>query len=219
MPRSNIETTTWVSEQILKIKGVAGVEVMSPFTFRVNREDLPSFEALVFSEQVVTEELLAPLLFNNPNATFAMNVPRSGKWSKSGISTARSNEVAFGSMGDLMAAINGRLEDVRDYQKKENAFVERILRQHTCVSKIEQEADRLYWIGRNNGDPMRIVILNEYELTGDRVRAAVDDYGAFDIILMTNPSGSATSDARDVSKALKVPILNARQLLGRLNVR
>jgi hypothetical protein len=190
----------------------------SPHTFRVDRPDLPSFEVLVFSSVSVTDDVLAPLLSSSPNVSIAVNVPKNAKWSRSGIATAAERNVAFGGMGDLMSAIGHKLWDIREFQKKENEFVERILRQHTSVSRIEQEADRAYRIFRTNGAALRIVLLNEYELTGDRVRAAVDEYGAFDIVLMTNPSGSATSDARSVSRELKIPLLTSRQLLGRLNV-
>jgi hypothetical protein len=218
MNRPPIATTTWVAEQIEAMSEVTNTEVIGPHTFRVDRPDLPSFEVLVFSSASVTDDVLMPLLSSYPKVSIAVNVPKNAKWLKSGIATAVEGEVAFGGMGDLMSAIGHKLPDIRQFKKKENEFVERILRQHTSVSRIEQDADRAYRIFRTTGAALRIVLLNEYELTGDRVRAAVDEYGSFDIVLMTNPSGSATSDARSVSKALKIPLLTSRQLLGRLNV-
>jgi hypothetical protein len=218
MYRPPIATTTWVAEQIKQMKEVTDAEVTGPYTFRVDRPDLPSFGVLVFSSASVTDGVLGPLLSSFPDVSFAVNVPKNSKWVKSGIAMVTERNVAFGGMGDLMSAIGHKLQDIRQFKKKENEFVERILKQHTGVSSIEQEADRVYQIFRTNGVPLRVVLLNEYELTGDRVRAAVDEYGAFDIVLMTNPSGSATTDARDVSKALKIPLLTSRQLLGRLNV-
>jgi len=152
------------------------------------------------------------------SAKRVLNVPKNAKWLKSGIAAATETNMAFGGMGDLMSAIGHKLQDIRQFKKKENEFVERILRQHTNVLRIEEEVDRAYRVFRRSGAPLPIVLLNEYELTGDRIRAAVDDYGRFDIVLMTNPSGSATSDARSVSRDLKIPLLTSRQLLGRMNV-
>lgn len=218
MHRPPIVTTTWMAEQIKKMREVINAEVTGPYTFRVDRPDLPSFEVLVFSSTSVTDDVLGPLLSSFPYVSIAVNVPKNAKWAKSGIAMVTERNVAFGGMGDLMSAICHKFQDIRQFKKKENEFVERILRQHTDVSQIEQEADRVYQIFRTSGAPLRIVLLNEYELTGDRVRAAVDEYGAFDIVLMTNPSGSATTDARNVSKELKIPLLTSRQLLGRLSV-
>jgi hypothetical protein len=218
MHRQPIATTIWVAERIKEMKEVTDAKVTSEYTFRVDRPDLPSFEVLVFSSASVTDAVLGPLLHSFPNVSIAVDVPKNSKWVKSGIVMVTERNVAFGGMGDLMSAIGHKLQDIRQFKKKENEFVERILRQHTGVSRIEQEADRVYQVFRTQGAPLRIVLLNEYELTGDRVRAAVDEYGAFDIVLMTNPSGSATTNARDVSKALKIPLLTSKQLLGRLNV-
>lgn len=217
MYRPPLNTTTWVAEQIGKMEEVSATQVTSQHTFRVDRLDLPSFEVLVFSAEAVTDDVFAPLMSSYPNVSIAVNVPKNAKWLKSAFATVREKDLAFGGMGDLMAAIRKKLPEIRRFRKNENEFVERILRQHTCVLRIEQEADRVYRIHRTNAAPLRITLLNEYELTGDRVRAAVDEYGAFDIVLMTNPSGSATSDAQSVSRALQIPLLTSRQLLGRLN--
>jgi len=218
MPSGPIDSTSWVAKQIEAMKEISNTEVTGPHTFRVDRSNLPSFEVLVFSSLSVTDDVLAPLFASSPNVSMVVNIPKDAAWLKSGILIVTEKGVAFGGMGDLMSAIGRNLEDIRRFKKKENAFVERILTQHTKVSSIEQEADRAYRIFRTNGVPLRIVLLNEYELTGDRIRTAVDEYGPFDIVLMTNPCGTATSDAQCVSKVLEIPLLTSKQLLGRLNV-
>jgi len=217
MPRSSEETTVWVAGNIAQMKGVAGTHVTSPNTFRVIRNEFPPFEVAVFSASEATAAILDPLLTVYPHVAFAVNVPKDSRWTKSGISSAREHGVAFGGIGELMSAISHKLEDVREYKKKENEFVERGLRQHDRVTYVEQEFDRVYQIYRSGLKTLRIVLLNEYELTAEHVRTALEKYGWFDIVLMTNPNGSPTSIAEQVARGMGIQILMWRQFLGRLN--
>jgi hypothetical protein len=207
MPRPPQETTAWVASIIAQKTDVSGTEVTSPSTFRVNRKALPPFEALVLSLSEVTDSIFTPLLAAYPHVAFVVNVPKDGLWAQSGIAAARSRGLAFGH----------KLEDVSEYKKSENAFVERGLSQHDHVSHFEQESDRVYMVFRFGLDPLRIVLLNEYELTAEHVRNARSRYGSFDIVLMTNPNGSATTEAKEAAKGMRVPILPWRQFLGRLS--
>ena len=217
MPRPPQETTDWVASIIVQKMDVSGADVTSPSTFRVDRKALPSFEVLVLSISQVTDSILTPLLATYPGVAFVVNVPKDGRWMQSGIAAVRSRGMAFGGVGDLMSAINHKLEDVSGYKKGENAFVERGLSQHDHVSHFEQESDRVYLVHRFGLDPLRIVLLNEYELTAEHVRDARSKYGSFDIILMTNPNGSATTEAKEAARGMRVPILPWRQFLGRLS--
>jgi hypothetical protein len=217
MPRPPQETTAWVASNIAQKTDVSGTEVTSPSTFRVNRKALPPFEVLVLSISEVTDFILTPLLATYPRVAFVVNVPKDGLWTQSGIAVARSRGLAFGGIGDLMSAISHKLEDVSEYKKSENAFVERGLSQHDHVSHFEQESDRVYMVFRFGLDPLRIVLLNEYELTAEHVRNARSRYGSFDVVLMTNPNGSATMEAKEAARGMRVPILPWRQFLGRLS--
>jgi len=125
--------------------------------------------------------------------------------------------MAFGGLGDLMSATSD--EDVTQYVRSEFQFVERGLSQHSQVNRLERVHDRLYIAHRNNMTPVRFVMLNEYELTGDHIRTARDRYGTFDDVLLNNPNGRATTDATAVGRALSVRILKWGQFLGRLNRR
>jgi len=219
MPRPPQETTAWVADRIAETTDATGTKVTSPFTFRVNRKDLPSFEVLVLSAAKVTDDILDPLLADAPSASFVVNVPKNGIWTESGIATARSHDCAFGGIGELMSALHQKLDDVSAFIKKENAFVERGLDQHDNVSHFDQEYDRVYMVHRPGMKSLRVVLLNEYELTAEHVRTARTNYGPFDIVLMTNPNGTATKDSLDTAKAMQVSILPWRRFLGRLGSR
>jgi hypothetical protein len=110
-----------------------------------------------------------------------------------------------------------RCEDVRVYVRPEFHFVDRGLQQHNRVTNFEREADRVYLIHRLGLPDLRFVMLNEYELTGDHIRVARDRYGAFDMVLLNNPNGSATTEAKRLGETMGIDIFKWAQFLGRLN--
>jgi hypothetical protein len=116
-----------------------------------------------------------------------------------------------------MSAIARGEENVREYTRREYEFVERGLNQHDRVSGLEREFDRVYLVHRHHLPPVRFVMLNEYELTGDHVRTARSRYGAFDVVLINNPNGKPTSGALAVAEDMGIEIFKWRELLGRLN--
>jgi hypothetical protein len=125
--------------------------------------------------------------------------------------------VAFGGISDLMSAIARDVENVRSYTRREYEFVERGLMQHSRASGLERKFDRVYVIHRHDLAPLRFVMLNEYELTGDHLRTAWARDGAFDAVLINDPNGTATSGALEIAKDLKIRVFKWREFLGRLN--
>ncbi len=215
MARSAEQTTTWVAEQLSEVPGVIEAAVESPNTFRIIRRVYDPFVAAILSVPVVTAEILHPLLEADSAIEIVANVPKESVWTGGAIAFAATQGVAFGGMRDLMSAVDR--ENVREYTRSEYAFVERGLSQHDRVSRLEREFDRVYLVHRHQLPPMRFVMLNEYELTGDHLRAARSRYGHFNAVLLNNPNGKATTGALEVAEELGVGILKWGQFLGRLN--
>jgi hypothetical protein len=134
-----------------------------------------------------------PVLDSETPIEILINVPKESFWTGLAISATSARGVAFGGIGDLMSAVSK--EDVGEYTRLEYDFVERGLRQHTRVLRLEREADRVYVVHRQSLAPVRFVMLNEHELTADHVRTARDRYGTLDAVLLNNPNGSWTTEA------------------------
>lgn len=215
--RSPERTSAWVAEKIAQMSSVELAEVIGAHSLRINRKQFAPFVAGVVSVSVVTPQIVEPVLDAEPAIEILVNVPKESMWTGAAIAAAGARTVAFGGVRDLMSAVSD--EDVRRYIRAEYAFVERGLRQHGQVSRLEREADRVYVVHRHTLPPVRFVMLNEYELTADHVRTARDRYGAFDAVLLNNPNGSPTTSALDAAKSMKVRIFKWGQFLGRLNSR
>lgn len=110
-------------------------------------------------------------------------------------------------------------KNVESFQKKEYSFVERGLNQHNRVNHFDRLFDRLIEIHRGDLPSVKIVLLNEYELTAEHIRHARDAYGEFSAVLRTNPNGGATSNAHLVAKELGAEIFQWGEFLSRLNKR
>lgn len=215
MARAPEQTTAWVAQTIAEKSGVEDANVIGPHCLKITRQKFAPFVAGIISVDVVTREIVQPLLEEEPTVEILVNVPKESFWTGPAIAAAAARKVAFGGIGDLMSSISN--EDVRQYTRSEYAFVERGLRQHTRVSQFDREADRLYLVYRTGLDPLRFVMLKEYELTADHVRTARDRYGAFDAILLNDPNGKPTNEALQVAKDIGTEIFKWGQFLGRLN--
>lgn len=108
-------------------------------------------------------------------------------------------------------------ESVVGFQKKEYSFVLDGLDQHTRVESIDRLFDRLIKINRHDMPSITTVLLNEYELTAERIRNARSVYGEFTAVLRTNPNGGATRNAHEAAKSIGSEIFQWGEFLGHLN--
>ncbi|NHR07912.1 hypothetical protein HA052_22215 [Chromobacterium haemolyticum] len=215
MARTIEETTAWVAQTMAKKQGVLGVEKVGERSIRISREDYPPYVAGIVSKLSVSAQDVRDVLASDPTVDIVINVPSHGIWTGSAIEVTRAAGVAFGGMGDLQSCI--AKEDPRAYVKSEFAFIERALRQHTKVSGITREADRLFLVHRHGAGDVRVLALYEYELTGEHLRTARERYSRFDLVLISNPNGKPTGGAKSVAEELQVETYMLGGLLGRLN--
>jgi hypothetical protein len=209
-------TTQWVAEALRKAEDVSKVDVLDDQVLRVERTKYEPFVAGIVSEPCVYADNIKPLVKSAHGVEIIANVPKEAIWTGGAIRLAQDNRIATGVFGDLYRVL--RESNVRGFQQREVAFIERGLRQHDRVSAFEREYDKVYRVGRKGGLPdLTAAMLNEYELTADHVRAARDRYGAFDVAVNTNPNGTITGSALEAAKAMGVEIFMWGPFFGRIN--
>jgi len=216
MPRPPIQTTQWVADKMKTVGGIEDAEVTGPHTRRISRHDYGPVVAGIISLREVQASNILLLLNSGPGPDIIINVSKESCWRGDAIDLAKQRNVAFGGLKDLMSCMSD--DDIRSYVNKEYEFLDRGFRQHRKVSDCYREYDRLYLIRRREGlGPIRVVVLNEYELTGDHIRTARDRYGFFDEILLNNPNGKPTASAEQVASQIGARIFMFGELLRRLN--
>ena len=208
-------TGEWVARALREHSAVKDVQLVEPQVLRVDRKEHSSFAVATLGLPRVNDSDVDQALAGPSDVEFLVNVPRESFWTGEAIKAAIRHKVGFGGLRDLMSATAD--EHPRLYQNKEFAFVERGLRQHTRVSSFDRLNDRQYLIKRHGRGDLTIVLLNEYELTAEHVRAARDRYGAFDLVVKTNPNGGVSSAAERAASSMGASIHKWGDFLARLN--
>lgn len=213
--RTKLDTTAWVAENLRSEERVLGVTVLTDQIIQVSRIKHGPYVAGIISEKRVEVNCIKQLVESDLCVEIIANVPKESFWTGDAIRFARSQNVSTGSLGDLYRVISE--QDVRRFRSPETEFIERSMRQHDRIAQFQQIHDRLYRIERSDGlSDVTVLMLNEYDLTADHVRTARDRYGAFSLLVMTNPNGSATESAEQVAASMGVDILMWKNFLGRL---
>jgi hypothetical protein len=198
---------------VLKERGLAEeAEILTDKTLRISRGRWPTFDAGILSLKLVSDQDIEEFL--GRSLSIVINVPKDGIWSGGAIDRLADEGIAFGGVGDLMSASND--EDVAGYVNSEFRFVGRGIEQHSRVARVERLADRVFKVHRKGAAPVMVLTLNEYDLTGDHIRAGKQRYESFDVVLKSNPNGRITKGAYEVADQLSVKALRWGELLSHL---
>lgn len=208
---------TWVAARLKDAEEVEDIDVLAANVIRVSRSEHPPFLAGIVSAARVEGKTIQSLVEGEHDIEIIANVPKDAFWTGDALSLASRHQIASGVFGDLRRVLT--LGNVRSFVPAETAFIERGLGQHRRVASFHRLHDRVYQIHLHNADQSDVVavMLNEYELTAEHIRAARDRYGPFAIVVKTNPNGRPTTSAVNVARQLSVDILMWGEFLGRLN--
>jgi hypothetical protein len=210
-------TGNWVAD---KMKGHTEVSDVGLLTARHVQLTRKKYSTIIVGTTAVDRfdaSVLTSFLEGAPEVAFVVNVPKESYVTGSALRLSARHGIPIGGLGDLMRAVS--LPDVSEYVSKEIAFIERGLTQHTRIESYERLDDRRYLVKRRDLSDVHVVFLNEYELTADHVRTARSRYGAFTMLVITNPNGRSTSSAANAAEAIGCHIYKWGDFLGALNRR
>lgn len=215
MTRRDDWTAGWSAE---KVKGHSEVLSTEPITGNALKIQTQKSKGLILiatlSVDCVRRDELAEVHLNR-DVVFAMNVPKNAVYHGSAISYADTNSFGIGGLGDLFVAINEN--SYRHYLSKEGRFILRGLEQHTKVSSVNRITNRLYEVHRHGFGPIKVLALNEYDLTADAVRTGIDSHGKCSIILTSNPNCRPSGESIRAADSAGAKVLSWGELLGALN--
>ena len=210
-------TGRWVANKIRHQDDVQDVEVIESQILSVRRQ-YDTFMLGTTAFECVNSTVVRTLTERPHTLSFIVNIPKESFWTDEAIDLVSQHSIAFGGMGDLYTALS-HPRNVRQYRNREFLLVEQALGQHDIVIKMKRTYDRKYILKRRGLPDFTIVLINEYELTKDHVRIARKRYSKFDAILITNPYGNATTQARETASSINIGIYKIGQLMARINGR
>ncbi len=215
MPRPDSWSADWCCEKLLSHDKILEATTRTGNSVRLVVKDmaLPVIVATMSEPRV--ELTSVPDEFHQPETEFLLNIPKDAYFSGPLLEFASTVPIGVGGLGDLYTAANE--QEFRHYIPKETRFILRVLAQHTAVRTVSRINNRTYLILKHSGKEVRVLALNEYDLTGDAVRSGIDKYGLPNFILASNPNCRFSAATKDVARAAGTDVLVLSHLLGALN--
>lgn len=212
MARNDGWAANWTCEKLLGHDKIKSAEVIGPnlISCTVNKVDEPILVATISVDEV-TEKVLQETLVD-ADIQFVMNIKSDALISLNAIDYAQTMNIGLGGLGDLYTAVNER--DFRDYIPKGSRFILRGLSQHTNVSTVRRLTNKMYEIATGTGNVLRVLALDEYDLTADAVRTGIEKHGKCDLVLASNPNCGLTDQSKSAAKACGARAVKWNQLLG-----
>jgi hypothetical protein len=211
-------TGQFVKRKIEKHDNVELVELLDDKLLRVHRKKYdPVVAATMAVDRLDAVSFRTAVNGAISRPDYVVNVPVEAIVLGDAIQLARQQGIGIGQFRDFMAALAS--SDVALHRSSDIRFVEESLPQHSRVKAIEPLADRHYRIERHGLPPVEIVFLNQYDLTVDHIRIAKKRYGSFDAIVLTNPNGGATSEAKELATSMNCLVYLWKTFLGALKKR
>lgn len=203
----------WIVAKLADHDEVHQIDVVADQEIRIIRRRHRPFNSILLDCSVVQPSSFFALI--DGYSEFVMSLREHTVWTGDAIEIARRSNVGWGGLGDLMSGINK--EDISVFQRKEFTFVERGLLQHTQVFRLDRVNNRIFVVHRASLPSIRVVLINEYELTADSVRFHRNTYGPFDEVLSTNPSARVSSIANRAATDMDVVIYSWGNFMSRLH--
>lgn len=203
MSRDDGWTPRWVAGRLQGHHRVTHVETEDDGCLVVTRTDDTAVLVGTLSTDLLEKNDLTYWVARAERPAFVVNVSAGGRTAESAFMAAEAAGFAIGGMGDLYRAL-GEPNPAR-YVHPEVRNVSRMLRQHSRVESFRRLDDRKYCICRRELDDIVVAILNEYELTAEAVRAAVERYGRVQGIVNSNPLGGGTRAAFEALDSAGIP--------------
>ncbi len=212
--RSDAWSGRWCVDKLQEIGAISQIDVVHPNFLTVIHRDVGNIKLATMSVGRIDENELNGLL-NGSDVDFVLNVSKEPYITQGALQLAAQGRFAIGGLGDAMRAL--RNGDTATYLNPEISFILQGLRQHSRVSSVARLDNRRFEIKRHGLESVKLIALDEYELTAEAVRNAIDSFPEFDAILKSNPNGGIADSSVSAASSAGIEIFKWGELLGALN--
>lgn len=205
----------WCIKKIQEHDKVTEVEKITEDTFRVKVVDgiEDGFLILTRSEEFSTANSIDATSVGSFD--FFLNIKKDAHISGELLALASVYGFAIGDLSDLYRALQEK--KISDYINPNISYIIRGLKQHNRVESFYRLDNRRFRIKRKGLNDVTIIALDNYDLTADVVRSAIEKYEKFDAIFTSNPNCQRAKSAEVVAADAELKILSWGELIGDLN--
>lgn len=206
----------WIIETLESNKKVESTTIISDTLLNISRTDGPPLSVTKTSLDSFTVADINKIL-DIQDAEFILHTLKEPYINGSVFDFLDSKQKILGGFGDLIRVVNKG--NNWPYLPPDVHFIIRGLKQHTKVSNVRRLDNKRYEISRQGLESVIIIALNDYDLGIESIRAAVDEYDTFDAVFKSNPNGSITSSAVELTNSREIKVLKWGELLSKLNIK
>ena len=204
----------WCKSKLADHNNIGSIELLSSNLLLVTHKNGNIFKIATMS-LVKIDSVDIEGLIQDSVVDFVLNVSKEPYITQKALQRAENNNFSIGGLGDAMRALGDGT--FKKYINPEISFILRGLEQHSKVTNITRLDNRRFEIERNELSSVIVLALNEYDLTADSIRVAIDKFPKFDMILKSNPNGGISKNAVSVAQSANITIYRWGELLGALN--
>lgn len=194
-----------VASQLSKHQSVSSATVTSFGRVAIERTNLSSLLVATTAVEHVSKSIVEHLL-SAPKPDFIVNIPKESFVDGEALDLLESEDVPIGHESELYNILH--LDDVSDFKNKHLGWIEQALSQDKNVEKVERLYDRVFLVKRKSLVRQKIAFLWEYELTAEKLRTAKRWFKEFDLVVISNPIGTATGDAEIAARSIGCRIVS-----------
>lgn len=214
MSRNDAWSGSWCKGKLEEHEKVDSIELKNSNLLSVTHSEVGDINIATMSLKHIDDEDITELL-NGAEVDFILNVSKEPYITQDALQKSEQEGFVIGGLGDAMRAL--RDGDMESYVNPEIHFILRGLKQHSRVSRVTRLDNRRFKVTRHGAQDVTILALNEYDLTAEAVRNAIDSFPDFDAIVKTNPNGRISSSSLSVAASSGIKIFKWGELLGTLN--
>lgn len=205
----------WCIKKIQEHDKVTEVEKVNEDTLRIKVVDGigDGFLILTRSEEFSTVDSIDVISLGSFD--FFLNIKKDAHIAGELLTLASLYNFAIGDLSDLYRALKEK--EISNYINPNISYIIRGLEQHSRVEDFSRLDNRRFRIKRKGLDDVTIIALDNYDLTADIVRSAIEKYGKFDAIFTSNPNCQRAKSCEIVAADAELKILSWGELMGELN--
>ncbi|GAA5014035.1 hypothetical protein GCM10025794_02490 [Massilia kyonggiensis] len=210
-----MSVTNWVAGKLAEDGKLAIIgRTAEDFLIVKSEHDYTFVVAVLGVKNVIGLSDVEPLFAGSTKPQFVVNVPSGALWTGAAIDRIHAESAAFGTLGHIARA--AATEDAGSYRNKDMRFFIEGMAQHSNVSNVSYEYDKVFKVERKIGGSLVVAVIDAYNMSAEDVRNARTRFGHFDVIIKQSNYGSITSQAEAAAKSIGAQALSWRDLLIRL---
>ncbi|MCY0967969.1 hypothetical protein [Chryseobacterium wangxinyae] len=203
----------WITDKLKSDKKIKSIKVKGRILF-ITRDDYYKLQIIAIDDSFIDKNKVAELI-QGEEVNYILTTDKNCFITGDVFEYLNNEKIVIGDFGDIFRIL--KKHQFFPYLNPTIKFVTQGLQQHDKVKDIVRLSKSTFLIERIIYEPVKILVLEDYNISIQSVRGAIEMFDKFDCILKFNPNGGIADNAYNLANEKKFKILKWGELLGELN--